>query len=228
MGRPGPHTGGDLVSTVEHPAQTRRMALDEALAWIDRFTGHVRAAKASFTELDRRAGDGDFGTNVDTALTRAGQKVLEQPPSTVGEVMQRLSAGFLTTGGTCGPLLGAWFRELGKHLAEGATTETFAAGVRAATEKVQRLGKAELGDRTMVDAMLPAAEALHAAAALNAELDVALKHAAGAARRGAVATAGLLARKGRASYVGEAAHGSPDPGAVLIADLFAAAVEPGH
>lgn len=209
------------MSTVE---RTRQMTLDDALAWIDRFATHVQGAKADFTELDRRAGDGDFGTNVDTALIRARQKIAEQPPDSAGGVMHRVSAGFLTTGGTCGPLLGAWFRELGKHLAEGATTETFASGVRAATEKVQRLGKAKVGDRTMIDAMLPAAEALDTAAALGAALSSALADAAEAARRGADSTADLLGRKGRSSYVGQAAYGSPDPGAVLIADLFATAI----
>ncbi|GAA5172751.1 hypothetical protein GCM10023321_73030 [Pseudonocardia eucalypti] len=209
------------MSTVE---RTRQMTLDEALAWIDRFATHVQKAKVDFTELDRRAGDGDFGTNVDTALVRARQKITERPPDTAGGVMHRVSAGFLTTGGTCGPLLGAWFRELGKHLAEGATTEAFAAGVRAATEKVQRLGKAQVGDRTMVDAMVPAADALATAAALGTGLTSALADAADAARRGAESTAELLGRRGRASYVGEAAHGSPDPGAVLIADLFVTAI----
>lgn len=200
------------------------MTLDDALAWIDRFATHVQGTKANFTELDRRAGDGDFGANVDTALIRARQKIAERPPDTVGGVMHRVSAGFLTTGGTCGPLLGAWFRELGKHLAERATTETFAAGVRAATEQVQRLGKAQVGDRTMIDAMLPAADALATAAALDAALGSALAEAADAACRGAESTADMLGRKGRASYVGQAAHGSPDPGAVLIADLFASAI----
>lgn len=208
---------------MEHAERTRQMTLEDALAWIDRFAAHVQKAKAEFTELDRRAGDGDFGTNVDTALIRARQKIAEQPPDTAGGVMHRVSAGFLTTGGTCGPLLGAWFRELGKHLAESATTETFATGVRAATEKVQRLGKANVGDRTMIDAMVPAADALTTAATLGVGLSSALADAADAARRGADSTADLLGRKGRASYVGQAAHGSPDPGAVLIADLFTTA-----
>jgi dihydroxyacetone kinase-like protein len=199
------------------------MTLDEATAWVTRFIAHVKASKSDFAELDRRAGDGDFGTNVESAVTKAEHHLRESPPTTTSQVLQRLAKGFLATGGTSGPLLGTWLRELAKNLDPIATTSGFAAGVSAGTAAVQRLGHASIGDRTMVDAMMPAAEALTDAATAELTLGVALGCAAQAAAQGAESTSGMLGRKGRASYVGDVAKGTPDPGAVLIASLFATA-----
>jgi dihydroxyacetone kinase-like protein len=215
--------GSAQVNTAETiNTEAATMTLEDALAWTHRFIDQVKSAKASFTELDRRAGDGDFGTNIETAVLKAEQQLTERPPTTASEVLQRLSAGFLATGGTSGPLLGSWFRALARSTVAGATTQALADGVDAATAAVQRLGKAALGDRTMVDAMVPASAALREAAEANLELPDALRKAADAARRGAAATSTMLARKGRASYIGDAAQGMPDPGAVLVADFFEA------
>lgn len=202
------------------------MTVEEVLAWAYRFISRVKSNKARFAELDRRAGDGDFGSNVEAAVIKAERQLVERTPGTSGEVFQRLAAGFLATGGTSGPLLGTWFRTLASEVAGGATTQALAAGVQAATAAVQRLGRAAPGDRTMVDAMWPAATALCEAVGLNLDPVSALRKAADAARKGAESTTHMLGRKGRASYVGEAANGSPDPGAVLIADLFEAAASP--
>jgi dihydroxyacetone kinase-like protein len=218
----GAHSG-DLDERAAATVPTA-MTLEDALAWVDRFISHVVASKAAFTELDRQAGDGDFGTNIEAAVSKARRRLTEQPPSTPGEVLQRVSAGFLATGGTSGPLLGAWFRELAKGVATHASTEAFAMGVESGTAAVQRLGRASVGERTMIDAMVPAANALRQAFTVGVGLDSALRYAASEARRGAESTTAMLGRKGRASYVGEAARGLPDPGAVLIADLFETAV----
>jgi dihydroxyacetone kinase-like protein len=215
--------GPAQVSAGETINAEAEMTLEDALAWAKRFIDQVKSAKASFTELDRRAGDGDFGTNVESAVLKAEQQLTERPPTSASEVLQRLSAGFLATGGTSGPLLGSWFRALARRTLAGATTQALADGVHAATAAVQRLGRATPGDRTMIDAMVPASAALREAAESNLELPDALREAAQAARKGAAATSTMLARKGRASYVGDAAHGMPDPGAVLIADFFEAA-----
>ncbi|WP_028936529.1 dihydroxyacetone kinase subunit DhaL [Pseudonocardia spinosispora] len=208
------------------PQTALALSTEAALAWAQRFIAHVKRSKSEFTELDRQAGDGDFGTNVETAVTKAEQLLEQRPPETAAEVLQRLSAGFLSTGGTSGPLLGTWFRVLAKNVTDGATVATLADGVEAATESVQRLGRAAVGDRTMIDAMVPAALALRKSAWICLDLDAALRHAAQAARHGAESTAAMLGRKGRASYVGDAAVGAPDPGAVLIAALFDTATGP--
>jgi dihydroxyacetone kinase-like protein len=169
-------------------------------------------------ELDRRAGDGDFGTNLASALRRASRRMSEGPSDSASAVFARMSEGFLDTGGTSGPLFGMWFRELSKATAHRADAAALAAGVAAGVATVQRLGKAHRGDKTMVDAMLPAAEAM-----TGQDLDADLAAAATAARAGAVSTQGLRARRGRSSYVGDVAVGVLDPGAITVALFFESA-----
>jgi dihydroxyacetone kinase-like protein len=216
-----------MVTTEQPPpgseVSAMNMTLDEAMAWVTRFIAHVKASKSDFAELDRRAGDGDFGTNVESAVIKAEHYLRESPPTTTAQVLQRLAKGFLATGGTSGPLLGTWLREIAKGLDPIPNASGFAAGVSAGTNAVQRLGRASVGDRTMVDAMVPATEALNEAATTERTLGVALGCAARAAARGAESTSGMVGRKGRASYVGDVVKGTPDPGAVLIASLFATA-----
>src|SRR4051812_28551304 len=175
-------------------------------AWVDSFADAVEARRDELSELDRRSGDGDFGTNVAAALARA-RSGAAGADSAAG-VFAAVSKAFLAAGGTSGPLFGMFFRELGR-------ADDLAAGAAAGLEAVQRLGGAQVGDKTMVDALSPAAAAL-------ARGD-SLADAARAARAGADSTADLVARRGRASYVGEAARGVLDPGAVTVALFFEAA-----
>ena len=120
-----------------------------------------------------------------------------------------------TVGGAAGPLYGTFFLELGK--AAGERTELpaseWAEALAAAVQGVQARGKAEAGDKTMVDALLPAVEALRAAAGGGAGLAAATRAAADAGAEGMRATTPLVARKGRASYLGERSAGHQDPGA---------------
>ena len=120
-----------------------------------------------------------------------------------------------TVGGAAGPLYGTLFLELGKAAADRTTLTAaeWAEVVGAGVAGVQMRGKAEPGDKTMVDALLPAAEALRAAAGSDASLAEALSAAADAAEAGMRATTPLVARKGRASYLGERSAGHQDPGA---------------
>ncbi|GAA2988848.1 dihydroxyacetone kinase subunit DhaL [Streptosporangium longisporum] len=196
-----------------------------ARRWIDTFVERFRSAREELTDLDRRSGDGDFGTNVDTALDRVAAALEKARPAGPGEVFGAVSRAFLHTGGTSGPLFGMWFRELSHALAGGpsAGTGALAAGVAEGTAAVRRLGGAAVGDKTMVDALVPAAEALRAAAGEGLGVAAGLRRAARAARAGAESTRGLRARRGRASYVGEAAQDVLDPGAVLVALFFEAA-----
>jgi dihydroxyacetone kinase-like protein len=129
-----------------------------------------------------------------------------------------VSEGFLDTGGTSGPLFGMWFRELAKATAQRADAGALAAGVAAGVATVQRLGQAQVGDKTMVDAMLPAAEAM-----TGHDLHADLAAAARAARTGAASTQELRARRGRSSYLGDVAVGVLDPGAVTVALFFESA-----
>jgi dihydroxyacetone kinase-like protein len=201
-------------------------ALDGAFArrWVEDFAGAVAAHAALLTDLDRQAGDGDFGANLTAALARAQGFLDRLAPESFADVFDALSKGFLNTGGTSGPLFGMWFREIGKAArTEPVGVATLARGVGSGLAVIQRLGKASVGDSTMVDAIAPAADALSAAAEHGDDLGSGLAAAATAARAGAQSTRDLLASRGRASYVGEVARGILDPGAVTVALFFAAA-----
>ncbi|MDQ0380648.1 dihydroxyacetone kinase subunit DhaL [Amycolatopsis thermophila] len=191
--------------------------------WIERFAAVIDERGAELTELDRRAGDGDFGTNLRSALGRVRANLAADDPSTPDEVFTAVSTAFLNTGGTSGPLFGMWFREFAKGLGDEVSIRSLAAAAGEAEAVVRRLGGAEVGHKTMVDAMVPAAEALAAAASRGADVETALKEAAAAADAGARSTAELLAKRGRASYVGEHARGVVDPGALTVAWFFEAA-----
>jgi len=132
-----------------------------------------------------------------------------------------------TVGGAAGPLYGTLFLEMGKAAGTAAelTVAQWAAAVAAGVSGVQARGKAELEDKTMIDALVPAAEALRAAASSGLSLADALQRAAEAAEQGMKATIPLVARKGRASYLGERSAGHQDPGATSSWLLMQTAAE---
>ncbi|GAA2896416.1 hypothetical protein GCM10010472_63710 [Pseudonocardia halophobica] len=186
------------------------MAFDQE-AVLRRFAQDVEDAHAELTELDQRSGDGDFGDNLRGGLRGAVLRFEKGGTSAFGA----LGEEFLDeVGGTSGPLLGLLFTEIAHALGSGTdSAAAFGAGAKAGLAAIQRVGEAQLGDRTLVDALAPAVEA--APQGLDA--------AARAAQEGADRTADLRARRGRASYVGDRAKGEPDPGAVGIALFFRAA-----
>jgi phosphoenolpyruvate---glycerone phosphotransferase subunit DhaL len=198
---------------------SRELTGPQAHEWMQQFIDIVHQQRDVLAELDRRAGDGDFGTNLTSALRQASRRMSRGPSDSVSAVFTRVSEGFLDTGGTSGPLLGMWFRELSKATAQRADAGALAAGVTAGVASVQRLGHAQAGDKTVVDAMLPAAEAM-----AGHDLDVDLPAAARAARAGAASTQKLRARRGRASYLGDVAVGVLDPGALAVALFFESAL----
>ncbi len=190
--------------------------IDAAAArkWAEAFMAAVEDQAAELNELDRRSGDGDFGSNIEAAVARARARL--GGADTVAAVFGALSGAFMDTGGTSGPLYGMWFRELARAAdGDAVGLEALAAGAAEGVATVQRLGRAEVGDKTMVDAMVPAARAL----AEGGDL----REAARAAREGAVSTEAIAARRGRASYVGDVARGVLDPGAVTVALFFESA-----
>jgi len=203
------------------PAMPGGLDLAGAAVWFESFQARFEEEAAELGELDRQAGDGDFGTNILAALRRVRRRLDEAPPTTPGELYLGVSHGFLNTGGTSGPLFGLWFRSLGRASdAPVLSLADLAAGVQSGTATVQRLGGAKPGDKTMVDAMVPAAEALASAVADGLDVWSGAARAAEAARAGALATEALRARRGRASYVGDVARGVLDPGALTVALFF--------
>lgn len=189
--------------------------------WIVRFSELVTADAARLTRLDSAIGDGDHGTNLDRGL-RAAVAALDGdlPP---GKVLMTAGRTLVSkTGGASGPLYGTALRRAGKAL--GDIDEVDAAGLgaalRAALEGIRELGKAEEGDKTMVDALAPAVAAYEAAAGEG--LAAATRAALDAAEKGAESTVPLQARKGRASYLGPRSVGHLDPGAASTVLLFRA------
>lgn len=190
----------------------------DARAWLLAFADRVVADADELTELDRQAGDGDFGWNIGSALKRARANLDGDDPA---GVFQSVSDTFLASGGTSGPLFGLWFGRLGAGPPAPWSVPDLARAFETATGAVRRLGGAEVGHKTMVDAMVPATRAL--AETRATAWREALGEAAEAARAGAESTSGMIAHRGRASYLGERAQEVLDPGAVSIAWFFEAA-----
>jgi dihydroxyacetone kinase-like protein len=193
-----------------------------AKAWVTEFADSVTAAKDQLTKLDQAIGDGDHGANMSRGLTQAVAKLAGDTP---GDVLKGVGRTLISTvGGASGPLYGTAFREAAKTFGDAAEVgdTDLAAALRAGLDGVVRLGKAEPGEKTMIDAWGPALAALDAALANGDPLPAAAAAAAQGAADGTEATIPMQARKGRASYLGPRSVGHQDPGATSSTMLFAA------
>lgn len=182
----------------------------------------VAENRVELTRLDREIGDGDHGENLNRGFQAVLGKLESDPPATPGAALKLVATTLISTvGGAAGPLYGTAF--LRAATAVGDAPELDAAlvvtALTAGRDGVVARGKAEPADKTMVDALTPAVEA--AAAAGDSVPDV-LRAAADAAQQGADATVPLVARKGRASYLGERSAGHADPGATSTALMLGA------
>ena len=196
--------------------------------WVRRFAALVEENRDHLTELDAAIGDADHGSNMDRGMKAAVAALDEDSPSTAGALFTKVGMTLVSTvGGASGPLFGTFFLRMGTSLGdvEIASSEAFATALRAGLGGVVARGKAEAGDKTMYDALAPAVDALDGALAEDAPLAAGLKSARDAAAAGRDATTPMLARKGRASYLGERSVGHQDPGATTIALLLDAATD---
>ncbi|TJZ44051.1 dihydroxyacetone kinase subunit L [Streptomyces piniterrae] len=198
-------------------------ALDAAffVRWMTVSSAAVDREADHLTELDSAIGDADHGSNMQRGFAAVAKVLETEPPATPGAVL--IAAGrqlISTVGGASGPLYGTLLRRSGKALGEASevTADQLREGLRAGVDAVAQLGGSAPGDKTMLDALYPAVEAL---AGASGSFDA----AADAAQKGALATVPLQARKGRASYLGERSVGHQDPGATSSALLFAALAE---
>jgi dihydroxyacetone kinase-like protein len=196
--------------------------------WLRAFADEVTDHADELTRLDSEIGDADHGSNMRRGMNAVVGKLDAAPDAAPAAMLK--SAGMTlvsTVGGASGPLYGTFFLRMGTSAGDRAEFDgaAFAAALRAGLEGVLTRGKAQLGDKTMVDALTPAVDALDAALADGASLKDALRAAATAAREGADATVPLVARKGRASYLGERSAGHRDPGATSTTLLLEAAAE---
>jgi phosphoenolpyruvate---glycerone phosphotransferase subunit DhaL len=198
--------------------------------WIRGFAELVAENKDYLTQLDSAIGDADHGANMNRGMAAAVAALDGKPPATAAALFKQVGMTLVSTvGGASGPLYGTFFLRMATAAGEvdALTPDAFAKALRAGLEGVVARGKAEAGDKTMFDALAPAVEALDAALAAGTPLADALRATAAAAAQGRDATVPMLARKGRASYLGERSVGHQDPGATsttLLLEAAAAAV----
>lgn len=199
-----------------------------ALRWLTLSAQAMAEHREELIELDRPIGDSDHGENMDRGFRAVMDKIAEAPPETAGAALKLTAMTLMSkVGGAAGPLYGTAFLRAGTALGEASDIDaaTLAAAFQAARDGIVARGKAEPGDKTMVDAWTPAVDAAAAAAAAgDSDVLKVLAAAAEAAEAGAVSTDPMLARKGRASYLGERSIGHRDPGAVSSALILRAAV----
>lgn len=206
------------------------ITLEDVRRWLLAYADHIFADEAYLTELDAAIGDADHGAN----MVRGMRKVRDwlekdgQSSPDIGTLLRTVAMTLISTiGGAAGPLYGAFFLRAAKD-AMGSQTLTLtqmAALFASGLEGVQQRGKAHLGEKTMIDTLQPAIEALADRAAAGANLHDALHAARKAAEQGMIGTIELEATKGRASYLGPRSVGHQDPGATSAYYLFETAVK---
>ena len=201
-------------------------ATEKTLAVIREMAAAMEENRQYLTKLDSEIGDGDHGTN----MHRGFQAVLESldggDASSPADVLKAVSMALISkVGGAAGPLYGTAFLRASTALAdkEEVSPEDAAAALEAALGGVKQRGRAEVGDKTMIDALQPAVAAAKEAAASADSVAEVFRAAAEAAKKGADSTEPLTAKRGRASYMGQRAEGHRDPGATSTQLLLEAA-----
>lgn len=196
--------------------------------WIARSAQVLGEQADHLTDLDRAIGDGDHGTNMDRGFTASAQLAQSEDFPGIDTYLKKVGMTLVSTvGGASGPLYGTFFLRLAGPLSASpeAGARELGQALRAGVEGIVARGKAESGDKTMYDAFAPALEAFEAATRTGEPVAEALARAARAAEDGRDATQEMVARKGRASYLGERSAGHVDPGATSAAILLRAAAE---
>ncbi|MEU4240232.1 dihydroxyacetone kinase subunit DhaL [Actinoplanes sp. NPDC026619] len=220
VGRPGAYARAALGNLTG-------MADTGALyAWIREFARLIEEHKDLLTELDSAIGDADHGSNLHRGMTAVVAALEKEPPETPADLFKRTGMTLVSTvGGASGPLYGTAFLRMSAAAGAGETLDgaDLAKVLRAALEGVVARGKAQAGDKTMYDALAPAVLSLEESAAAGQPLAEALDAAVRAAEQGRESTIAMVARKGRASYLGERSAGHQDPGATSVTLLLVAA-----
>lgn len=198
------------------------------LSWLRRVAELIHTHRDRLTELDAAIGDADHGANLDRGFMAVLETLEKLERQDAGAILKNTGMRLISTvGGASGPLYGTAFRRAGRAV-EGyyeIGDQLLLEMLQHFAEGISTMGKAVPGDKTMVDALEPAVSALRAQLAAGASLKEALQEAAAAARQGAVATTPLVARRGRASYLGERSAGHQDPGATSSALIIQALAE---
>jgi dihydroxyacetone kinase-like protein len=202
-------------------------------AWLHEFARRVAENSDHLTALDSEIGDADHGSNMHRGMAAVVTAIDADAGTEPGPLLKLVGRTLVSTvGGAAGPLYGTLFLRMAATAGDAGPLDAagFAKALRAGLEGVAARGRTEIGDKTMVDALAPAVDALEARLAAGAALGTALAAAAIAAAAGRDDTAGRVARKGRASYLGERSIGHQDPGsasATLLVEAAAAALGTG-
>jgi dihydroxyacetone kinase-like protein len=200
----------------------------EVRDWIRAYAAAISEHRAELVKLDTAIGDGDHGTNMERGMRKAVEKVDGTDGDDIGALLKAVGMALVSSvGGAAGPLYGTLFLQMGTACAgrEELDLAGWTAALEAGVKGLQARGKAEPGDKTMVDALVPAMEALRAAGDDGGGLADALRRSADAAEEGMRATIPLEARRGRASYLGPRSVGHQDPGATSAQLLLAVAAD---
>jgi dihydroxyacetone kinase-like protein len=204
------------------------MSIDDAAVrdWVRAYAEAIAEHRDELIRLDAAIGDGDHGANMDRGMKKAIERLNGVESGDIGATLKAVGMALVSSvGGAAGPLYGTLFMQMGQKAGDSGDLDLagFADAVEAGVHGVQARGKAEVGDKTMIDALVPATAALRDAAGSGAGLADALRRASDAAREGMESTTPLVARKGRASYLGERSAGHQDPGATSSQLLMEAA-----
>jgi phosphoenolpyruvate---glycerone phosphotransferase subunit DhaL len=192
------------------------LSYEDVLAWVKAYASTIAENKEHLTRLDSAIGDADHGINMHRGMSAALAKLDGLENGDVGTLLKTVGMALISSvGGAGGPLYGTLFLQMGTATAGKSELEPddWRAALEAALAGVQMRGKAEPGDKTMVDALMPGKDGLAEALSEGAAFADALRRSAAAAEEGMRATVPLVARKGRASYLGERSAGHQDPGA---------------
>ena len=201
---------------------------DDLGRWLRAFAEAVTENAAELTALDSAIGDADHGSNMRRGMTAVVGKLDAAPDAAPSALLKTTGMTLVSTvGGAAGPLYGTLFLRMATSIGDKTELDAagFAAALRAGLDGVVARGKAARGDKTMLDALIPAVDALDSALGDGASLHDALGKAAEACAAGRDATVPLVARKGRASYLGERSAGHQDPGATSTTLLLDAAAQ---
>jgi dihydroxyacetone kinase-like protein len=204
------------------------ISYDDVVAWITLIAERIHDQKQYLTELDSAIGDADHGINMDRGFQALLPVLPTLPAGDIGGLFKGIAMKLISTvGGASGPLYGTFFLRMATGTAGKAELDlpAFADAFDAGITGVIDRGKASPGDKTMLDALLPARDALRAGIAGGQSPADALAAAVAAAEQGMLATIPLVARKGRASYLGERSAGHQDPGATSSHLLLKAAAD---
>lgn len=192
------------------------LSRDVLIRWMQLFAQSIEANKDYLTDLDSAIGDADHGANMHRGMQAVLGKLPTVAESDIGSILKTVGMTLVSTvGGASGPLYGTFFIQMASGASNKMelTLEDYINALQAGINGIVMRGKAHLQDKTMLDALQPALDALKQAAESGASLQDALEQSAAAAAAGRDATTPLLARKGRASYLGDRSIGHQDPGA---------------